>query len=868
MNRKFSFLALLCVSVSSIAYELYVMRIFSIGGWSNFGALVISSALLGIGLSGIILTFISDWVNRNADAILLVSAASLPFLMALATIVAQMVPFNPVFLAADGRQLWFIGAFFVIYGVPFFVSATFVGVCFIKLRDAIQQLYFWNMIGSGLGGLVIIICMYLFPPRLLLVPIMVIAACGAILASATHDDISGKSGFRRLPLFGVLGAFVLALGLALNWGAIRISEFKAISYVRKYPDAKLVHHSYGPGGEYHVYASKYFHFAPGLSDNAGLNIENLPTQPFWGLYIDGSGPIGIMGQLRDDERAYLDYLPMAAPYTILERPDAFFVNLNGGLSAHMARYKNANSITIAEPSDELLHILTTDANLLRFTGNLLVSPDINVHNGDPRAYSVSHPAAFDLVEISLTDSIGLSDSGGYAVHEDYRYTVEAFKEYFTSLRDGGILSLTIWDRLNPPRNVLRLLNTINIAMEEAGFAAPAESLYSFGLFLSTSTILVKKGSFAVEEVQTLDRFVRSRSFETLYSPAGVQGVRDIDVLLSAYQAHFSMDESQEFEQFTNGDMYRAFIPELFLGNGPYLEQEFVFDIRPIRDSRPYYSGFLKLGMLPTYLRQLPHISEEWGYLMQLGVLLQASLFALLVILIPVIGRWKSLFKNRKGTGTVIAYFAALGLSYMLIELFLIQRLGAFLSNPTYSASIVITLMLIMSATGSIVSTRFKRVRQWVVPVACLIICAGLFFYIFGLNPFLANFRAASLAVRILISALIIAPVAFFMGMPYPNGLDALQESRPHLLPWAWGMNGGLSVVGATLARIISVNNGFPVLLIFAILLYAGIGILFQLLARAKDGKLDVAETEGPAARPDTAASLAVLGKRAKAGQRH
>jgi hypothetical protein len=103
-------IALFFISVAGISYELYVMRIFSVGGWSNFGSLVISTALLGIGLSGIILTFLENWVIKRSDTILSVLAISLPLLMALAFIAAQMVPFNPVFLASDSRQLWFIGA--------------------------------------------------------------------------------------------------------------------------------------------------------------------------------------------------------------------------------------------------------------------------------------------------------------------------------------------------------------------------------------------------------------------------------------------------------------------------------------------------------------------------------------------------------------------------------------------------------------------------------------------------------------------------------------------------------------------------------------------------------------------------------------
>jgi spermidine synthase len=820
--------ALFLVSVAGIAYELYVMRIFSVGSWSNFGSLVISTALLGIGLSGIILTFIDEWVQLYADLLMMIAAISLPLLMALAVAAAQLVPFDPVFLASDPRQIWFIGAYYIIYGFPFFGVATFTGAAFIALRDEIQKVYFWNMAGSGAGGFFIILFMFALPPQYLILPILALTVAAAL---CTCVDENGE-----LPLSGMLvlaASALLSVCCVFVRGDIRLSDFKAVSYVRKYPDSRLVHHSYGPGGEYHVYASDFFHFAPGLSDNAALEIPVISRQPYWGLFVDGGGPVGVMGNLREDEKTYMDYLPMAAPYTMLARPNVLLVGLSGGINAQIARYKDAERIDIAEPSAEMIRLLRDDPNLSRFTGNLLNSPGIRLSQGEGRSWCLDHPKTYDLIELSLVDSIGLSDSGGYPVHEDFRYTVEAFKEYFGALTEGGILSVTVWDRLNPPRNVLRLLNSLITAMRESGFPEPERSLYSFGLFMSTSTMLVKNGAFTGGELYDLGNFVKTRSFELLYAPGTVLAVRDIDTLMGAYRKHFSGGGAQ-VESFTNADMYRASIPQFFAGREKQLERDYIFDIRPIRDSRPYYSGFLKLRNLSMYLDQMEDISEEWGYLLLLGMLIQACIFGFIVIVIPLLWRRRELFRSRADAGStmaVIVYYAGLGLGYMLIEIYLIQRLGAFLSNPTYSASIVITVMLICSALGNLVSGLLRRWRVFVVPAACALVAACLLFHLFALDAFLGWFHSSSLALRIAAAAMIIAPPAFFMGIPYPNGLDSLQENKPHLLPWAWGMNGGLSVAGSALARIISVSSGFPVLLMVGIGVYMVVGLAFPVNLR-------------------------------------
>jgi SAM-dependent methyltransferase len=818
--------ALFFISITGISYELYVMRIFSVGGWSNFGSLVISTALLGIGISGIILTFLADWVRPRADVILSACAISLPLLLVLAVIAAQMVPFNPVFLASDSRQLWFIGAYYIIYGVPFFVIAVFTGVAFMSLREEIQKVYFWNMIGSGVGGFFIILFMFALSPRYLILPILGLAIIAALFTSVSWDEKTRTSRFSLFQLLALVLTSFSSICFIFFWGDIRVSDYKAISYVRKYPDSKLVHHSYGPGGEYHVYASQYFHFAPGLSDNAALSVSAMPNQPYWGLFVDGSGPIGIMGSLRPGEQEYMDYLPMAAPYTMLREPDVLLIELGGGINAQVARYKGARTIDIVEPSTEMIRLLRDDPNVSRFTGALLKSEQIRIIQGEPRAFCGVNPASYDLIEISLVDSIGLSDSGGYIIHEDFKYTVEAFKEYFAGLKPGGVLSITVWDRLNPPRNLLKLLNTVILAMEEGGIKNPGQSLYSFGLFMSTATILVKNGAFTDGEIGDLNDFVRSRSFELLYAPGTEVSQRDTALLMTVYRNHFEGRDAPPVERFTNADMYRGAILQFFAGNRKQVEDEYVFDIRPIRDSRPYYSGFLKLGLLPIYLDQMEDISEEWGYLLILGMLIQACIFGAIVILIPLVGRRKQLFTRPRGTIGVILYYAGLGLGYMLIEIFLIQRLGVFLSNPTYSSSIVITSMLIFSALGNLASSRFRRFRIWVVLGSCICIAGGFLFYIFGLDDFLEYFHFAGLGLRIIAAGIIIAPVAFFMGVPYPNGLDSLQENKPSLIPWAWGMNGGLSVAGSALARLLAVSRGFPLLIGVGIGIYLMVGCLF------------------------------------------
>ncbi|GHT49815.1 hypothetical protein FACS1894102_4870 [Spirochaetia bacterium] len=829
--RRYKIFALFLSSIAGISYELYVMRVFSIGGSPSFGSLVISTALLGVGLSGILITLSSKRVEKYSDKILRSTAISLPMLMSAAVVVAGLVPFNPLYLSEDSKQFLYIGLYYLIYGVPFFVSSLFIGTMFFAMRSQIQNLYFWNMLGSGIGGFFIIIFMFFLPPDFLILPILVVTIIAAFLISIDGEN---KISIKKITALCICS--LASLIMVFSWGGIRVSDTKPISYVQKYPDAKLVHHSFSPGGEYHVYYSKYFHFAPGLSDNASLRIPLMPLQPYWGMFIDGEGPIGVMGYLRENEKEYMDYLPMASPYTLMENPKVLLINLSGGINTQIARYKEASRIDIIEPSNEIIDILKYDKNITRFNGGLLAEKNINVVQNEGRTWCASHKKSYDLIEISLTDSIGLTESGGYPVHEDYKWTVEAFKEYFSALKPDGILSITVWDKLNPPRNVLKLVNTISVAMKEYGMYNPETHFYSFGLFMSTTTILVKHSAWSEEELEKLSLFVESRSFDTFYSPGDqiTPSFSAINTLLNIYKKQFlsQSNQSSSANNVQTSDFYKAAIPLLLTGHNKNIENNYIFDIREIRDSRPYYSGSLKLNLFKAYIKNIKAISEEWGYLLLLGMLLQGSFFGIIVIVVPLIFAGKIFRSQRIATHSkkllcVVLYYAALGLCYMLTEIYLIQRLGLFLVNPIYSTSIVITVMLISSALGNLISGKFKKNRCELVRFSCVAIAILLFFYMLALGPILNASARTPFFAHILIAVLVIAPCALFMGVPYPNGLDSLQKNSPSLLPWAWGLNGGLSVAGSALARVISVSSGFDVLLLIGLSLYLGAALLFK-----------------------------------------
>jgi len=171
------------------------------------------------------------------------------------------------------------------------------------------------------------------------------------------------------------------------------------------------------------------------------------------------------------------------------------------------------------------------------------------------------------------------------------------------------------------------------------------------------------------------------------------------------------------------------------------------------------------------------------------------------------------------------YFTAIGLAFLFIEIAYIHKLILFLHHPLYAIAVVLSTFLIFAGLGSRSARRVDQAlqRYWpavpplmwssvslvVIAVLELVFMPGIFHWGLGYTD----------SLRIVISVLLIAPLAFFMGMPFPLGLTRLAERSPVLIPWAWAINGCASVISAVLATLLAIDFGFVVVIAAALALY-------------------------------------------------
>jgi len=860
------------VAGSIIALQIGIMRVFSVGSWAHFGSLVVSLAMFGFGLTSAVMCVGKGWFERHWVGAIKGALLAFGPLMVVCNLAAQQVPFNAIFLISDPMQKWRLFANFVLYFLPFLAGALYLGVIFLKAKKTFNRVYFADLVGSGLCGLSVLLAMYYFrPDDLIMAPLLLWLAGGVLWFVAIGDRRS----------VGVIVA-VAILSAAVHYVApsvlgipkLAVSDYKGVSYARKFPDMQRTYERASPFGYLEVYSSSYLHFAPGLSDNAAFNLPKMPSNAYLGLYIDSEGPSGIIKDLPADETAYFKYLPMVYPYLLKKDPTTFVVQFGGGISTAVALKSGSEKVTVAEGNPAVLTAFREDKGLRDFTGDILNNPRINVIDYDGRLYVAHTRNRYDVIDLSLADSAGLSSPGGFSIVEKYSYTREAMSAYMRALKPDGILSVTLWNKEEPPKSVLKLYATMvaaarDVAAGKGGDKDIADKFYVVSSYLSTATVLYKRDGFTPEEIARLNAHTKAMSFDAIYYPGIKVDESELPQILSDYRDQFfgaPSDPTAPSENEPNdkpppgmtgaapgpaadgttevkdGDAPPApKVPATVLGRLAWhhlihggwqkVADEYVFDTRTLTNHQPYFAAYIKVGDLLTFTDRLELVQDEWGYLLLWATLGIAAIFALTLVLFPVIFGWRTIFSRYPGKFGTMIYFLCLGLGYIIVEVGMISHFILALSNATVSASVLITGMLVFSGIGSFFSERFLDRARITMPKIFLAIFLILTLYAFTIDYALDWIGTLPYALRIVLCLLLLLPPAFLMGFPMPTAMTTLGRlGKDHMFLWAWGINGCFSVIGAALVPIVATSFGLPaVVLVGAVAYLVALPAFFSVL---------------------------------------
>jgi hypothetical protein len=198
-------------------------------------------------------------------------------------------------------------------------------------------------------------------------------------------------------------------------------------------------------------------------------------------------------------------------------------------------------------------------------------------------------------------------------------------------------------------------------------------------------------------------------------------------------------------------------------------------------------------------------------------IIQITILGLVFILLPLRKKKISLIPGISLNS--LAYFSSIGLGFIIIEIILIQKFIVFLGGPLYSLSVVLFSILVFTGLGSFVSKKILSKSEKMIPALFISIVVLSLAYSFFLLPVLNHFMHLSTIARVLISILVLAPLSFLMGMPFPTGIRILSGRFNQLIPWAWAANSIFTVFGSVFCLFLSITFGFRISWIIALIFY-------------------------------------------------
>jgi hypothetical protein len=286
-----------------------------------------------------------------------------------------------------------------------------------------------------------------------------------------------------------------------------------------------------------------------------------------------------------------------------------------------------------------------------------------------------------------------------------------------------------------------------------------------------------------------------------------------------YYPGISPDESNVHIKMPGNEYAEAFRRLVSKETRDRFVADYLFDIQPVSDERPFFHYYLKVKNIKTIYRVM---GEKWQYFIEEGYLLpvlfaQVLVVSLILILLPLLTLKRAIAADQvKNSLRSLSYFALLGIGYLFFEIAFIQKMILSLENPAYAASTVIASVLISSGIGSLLSQRSKTLKS---PRVLLILAALAVVYSIILPGTIVSMSHHPLLVKTILAFVILFPAGIFMGIPFPLGISVLGSTVPQLIPWAWAVNGCFSVLSPVLAVMLALSAGYQTVFLTGAAMY-------------------------------------------------
>ena len=679
------------------------------------------------------------------------------------------IPITLFVMHALVSQVIYLPLFMVLFSVPFFLVGIIISAAFNAFASVAGRLYAADLIGASAGALLVVLFLVLTGGEGATLIVGLIAAIGATIFSRIAKNI------KKTVVSLIFVAFAISL-IFLNY----VTQIFAIPtdptaqkdlpiYLREHPGSKIVKTEWNSFSRIDVV-------------EGGTGGEGLVAK----VFIDGGAGTNIIlwdgnTESRQELSTWMQYLP----FKMMQDPKVLVIGSGGGRDVVASLVSGSKDVTSVEINPIIYETVKSYGDR---AGNVYSHEHVRSFVDEGRSFITRSSEKYYIINVPFVDTRASDSSVGLSVSENFLYTLEGFQQYYDHLTDRGKIVTVRW-LIDAPR----FISTYAKLLEQNGI--PQDQLHRHLIMVtadsytqdpSVTMVIFSKSPFTDEEISFL-----SQSFSQYdYKPILIPGQMMREPYSALLKGEINLDQ-----------FYNMFDTKVY----------------PVTDDNPYFLSFEK---------PLPSAVE---------ILLYASI-GIVAIFLLVPFAWMRRTREEEGGGskiselriaTVIPYFAALGLGFILIELALLQKLILLMGNPTMTFALLLFTLLISSGSGSLISSRIaKNNMKNLIFVIGGIAALGISYVLF-LPPIIYSTIAESIEVKAAVSIAILAPIGFLMGMPLPTGMRLLKVHRPDYIPWMWAINGAFSVLGAVLAIALGIMYGSSLAMILGILIYLiALGISF------------------------------------------
>ena len=779
--------AVALISGSLLMTELALTRIFSVIMYYHFAFLAISIALFGFSASGVFAYIARRRFDRVATDTLL---AHQSVVFAVCTIAALFVLVRlQVGLNYSPRNLALMLTIYALAALPFFAGGLVITLAISRLASRINAVYAADLMGAAAGCLI-------------LIPLLDrVGAPGAVLCAAALPLIAAwlfAPAASRGRVAGV-GTIIILLTLAGQLSGFAVFD---VTVTKGHPRDHVLFSKWNSFSRIGVYERTHGDWSLSsaykgpLPDTRYMDIDSAASTPI--LHV--SADLSNAQYLRYELTAFAYHLKSGDP-----RFTALVIGPGGGRDLVSALVFGARHVDGVEINPIIADDVMRD-RFRDFSGGIYTHPRVRIVVDDGRSFVRRTPDRYDVIQASLVDTWAATAAGAYTLTENTLYTVEAFNDYLDHLSDDGVLTITRW-----VMDGLRLVSLAQAACEGRGWDAASRLVIV--QHDRVATFLLKRTPFTTGEIAVVHDVARTLGFHVLYAPTPA-GTAQAELLPTDWIDGTSTADYARL--IRSGDRQRFY--------ASYRE-----DIRPTTDDRPFFFHTTKLKnqFQVAFGRSMLFGNGLSALLTLMGI--SAGLAVLFVVGPLVVAGGE----RPRGWFGWLVFFGALGAGFMLIEVSVLQRFVLLLGHPVYSLTVTLFSLLLGTGIGAAWSRRFDQATLRPRAATALVVIVAIGVAVLALLAPLVTWAIPLARVaRIGIAVAVLVPIGIALGIPMPTGIRMLSARAPQMVTWAWGMNGALSVLGATLAIFIAMNWGFRITLLSASATYF-IGLIALLVVTSR-----------------------------------